>query len=594
MLSHRFHTIIAITLSAIVFSSCGETHTEPSAPNVILIMTDDQGYGDFGVMGNPIIQTPNWDQLAAQSASMSNFYVSPVCSPTRASLMTGRYNYRTRVVDTWQGRSQMEPAEITIAEAMKEAGYATGIFGKWHLGDSYPMRPQDQGFDEVLVHRGGGIGQPTDPLDGQGQYTDPVLVHNGNLVYESGYCTDIYFERGMEWIEKQHQSGKNFFMYIATNAPHDPFHDVPEELYQIYKAMDLSDDRYPQENGHPINDGASRDNLARVFAMITNIDQNIGKLMNKLDEMGIADNTIVIFLNDNGPNSARFLRGHKGMKTQVYEGGIRSPFWMRWPDQLKSGVSSDRIAAHIDVMPTILDACNIDSPGDVKLDGRSLLPLLMESDTDWPERHIVIQSHRGDTPTLYNHFAIRNQRWKLVHNSGFGNHHTPDTLKLELYDLQHDPYEMKNVIDEEPAALTEIKQVYETWFKDVSETRIDNYAPPRIVLGNDAENPLTLFRNDWRSHDFYGHPETNGYWLTRIDSSGTYEVLIYCHELPTDGKAILQIKNTRAETPFQAGESTILFRDLHLEAGEATVHILLEMPEITYGPWQVQVLRTGP
>ena len=228
MIPHRFQILIAFALSAIFFSYCGETHTEPTVPNVILIMTDDQGYGDFGVMGNPIIQTPNWDRLAAESASMSNFYVSPVCSPTRASLMTGRYNYRTRVVDTWQGRSQMEPAEVTIAEVLQGAGYATGIFGKWHLGDSYPMRPQDQGFEEVLIHRGGGIGQPTDPLDGQSKYTDPVLVHNGELVYEEGYCTDIYFERGMKWMEKQHASGSNFFMYLATNAPHDPFHDVPD------------------------------------------------------------------------------------------------------------------------------------------------------------------------------------------------------------------------------------------------------------------------------------------------------------------------------------------------------------------------------
>jgi arylsulfatase/arylsulfatase A len=208
-------------------------------------MTDDQGYGDLGATGNPIIETPNIDAMAGRSASMENFYVHPVCAPTRACLMTGRYNYRTRVVDTWVGRAMMEPEETTIAEILQQAGYATGIFGKWHLGDNYPMRPMDQGFGESLVHRGGGIGQPADPAGGEGKYTDPILLDNGKLKKFEGYCTDVYFDRAADWMSKCAAQKRNFFAYIPTNAPHGPFHDVPEDLLERYKKTDLSNNRFP-------------------------------------------------------------------------------------------------------------------------------------------------------------------------------------------------------------------------------------------------------------------------------------------------------------------------------------------------------------
>ena len=199
-------------------------------PNVVLIMTDDQGYGDFGATGNRVIQTPHLDQLATQSVQLSHFYVSPVCSPTRASLMTGRYNYRTRCIDTWIGRSMMDPNETTVAEVLQGAGYRTGIFGKWHLGDCYPMRPNDQGFHESLVHKGGGLAQPSEPLENKRRYTDPILFKNGQQVQTKGYCTDVYFDHALEFIKRSHQSNKPFFTYIATNAPHGPFHDVPGKV----------------------------------------------------------------------------------------------------------------------------------------------------------------------------------------------------------------------------------------------------------------------------------------------------------------------------------------------------------------------------
>jgi arylsulfatase/arylsulfatase A len=555
-------------------------------------MTDDQGYGDFGIKGNPIIETPNIDVMARESAQMSNFYVSPVCSPTRACLMTGRYNYRTRAIDTWLGRSMLEPEEVTIAEIMKKAGFATGIFGKWHLGDNYPMRPQDQGFEEVLVHRGGGIGQPSDPPDGEGKYTNPVLFHNGQQVQETGYCTDVYFRRGIEWMENIHRRDKNFFMYLSTNAPHSPFHDVPKDLYEKYKNLNLNNYQFPQTQGHPLPKTVDADTHARIYAMITNIDNNVGKLLKKLGQLNILDNTIVIFMVDNGPNTRRYVSGMRGMKTTVYEGGIRSPLFVHWPIKLRPGTTSDRIAAHIDIMPTILDACDIDLPANLKIDGKSLLPLLKNQDVDWPDRHIVIQAHRGDAPVRYNNFAIRNQRWKLLHASGFGKETLEGRPNFELYDMLNDPLEMKNLVLEHPRTVEQLKLAYEEWFEDVSSTRPNNYEPPRIQIGTPFENPVVLTRQDWRSKDYWAAEEANGYWKLYVAQSGSYNVRICFDPIPKDGEAIIQFGDTSVKMPFTKDLKEILYQDLEIKRGNIDLQVLLKMPQKTYGPWQVEITKS--
>src|SRR5262245_26202184 len=237
MSHHRLFSILVLLLA---YGTTAEIAI--AAPNVILIMTDDQGYGDLGVHGNPIIRTSNIDAMAKKSAVLPSFYVSPVCTPTRASLMTGRYNYRTRAIDTFRGRAMMDASEVTVAELLKTAGYATGIFGKWHLGDCYPMRPIDQGFDMALVHRGGGIGQPSDPPGAEDKYTDPVLFRNGQPEQTQGYCSDVYFREGMTWAEKVSGAGKPFFLYLPTNCPHGPFGDVPPAEYAYYKSQMISSD----------------------------------------------------------------------------------------------------------------------------------------------------------------------------------------------------------------------------------------------------------------------------------------------------------------------------------------------------------------
>ncbi|MCP4861959.1 MAG: sulfatase-like hydrolase/transferase, partial [Planctomycetes bacterium] len=266
-------------LLVFLIAGCGlnaeSAQSKAAAPNVIVIMTDDQGWGDFGFHGNPVLQTPALDGFAASATRLNTFYVHPVCTPTRSALMTGRYPQRTRAFDTWVGRAMMDPQEVTVAEVLRGSGWATGIFGKWHLGDCYPMRAMDQGFDESLVHLGGGIGQPADPEGGEGKYTDPILFHNGEAQQMDGYCTDIYFDEALAWITEQSQKDKPFFAYIPTNAPHGPFHDVPEQLLKKYQEMDLAPAFAQPQGGHSLPKDFNADRLARIFAMIENVDQNV-------------------------------------------------------------------------------------------------------------------------------------------------------------------------------------------------------------------------------------------------------------------------------------------------------------------------------
>ncbi|MBM4026855.1 MAG: arylsulfatase [Planctomycetes bacterium] len=561
-------------------------------PNVILIITDDQGYGDFGVTGNPVIKTPHLDALARDSAQMTNYYVSPVCAPTRACLMTGRYNYRTRAIDTYIGRAMMEPEEVTIAELLKANGYATGIFGKWHLGDNYPMRPQEQGFEEVLVHRGGGIGQPSDPPGGEGKYTDPVLFHNGKEVQMKGYCTDVYFDQAMAWMDKSQREGRPFFAYLSTNAPHTPLDDVPQELYDQYRKMDFANDRFPQRDGHPLDHKVNADHMARLYAMITNIDRNVGRLLEHLKNRGLDEETLVLFMVDNGPQGRRYVAGMKGAKGTVYEGGIRSPLFVRWSSALKAGHQNDRVVAHIDVLPTVLDACHVQIPSKVRLDGRSFWPLLKGESVAWPDRPIIIQAHRGDEPVLYHNFALRTQDWKLLHTSGFGGESFKGAPRFELYDMKSDPLELRNVAKEHPEKVQELKLAYEAWFRDVGSTRPDNYAPPRIHVGTPYENPVTLTRQDWRHEK--GGPwaaDSNGHWLLYVAQSGRYEVVLRLRGAGQGGRALLQIGAAQWQQSFAASQESLRFPAVPLEKGNTTLKATLRIGETEKGPWQVDVTR---
>lgn len=588
----RYYPFLLLLLG-LSFFHC-QTTTPPSPrPNIILIVTDDQGYGDFGVHGNRIFQTPHLDRLAAQSASLERFYVSPVCAPTRACLMTGRYNYRTRAIDTYVGRAQMDTEERTVAELLADGGYATGLFGKWHLGDCYPMRPQDQGFQEVLMHRGGGLAQPSEPLENERRYTDPILWHNGEQIQTEGYCTDLYFDYALDFIRTQSAAGKPFFSYIATNAPHGPFHDVPEDLKVKYMAQDLVAGLAVSAVGQPEQE---QDRLASIAAMIENIDNNLGRLLTELDSLGQLDNTLLIFMTDNGPNTRRYVRQLRGMKSEVHEGGIRSPFFAHWPAQLQPGQSSDRIAAHIDLLPTLLEAAAVPLPKDLKLDGRSVLPLLKQQAENWPDRTLFLQTHRGDTPTRFAHFAAISQRYKLLHPTGFSHTHADlDQVPYELYDLEADPGEKQNLFAQEEAVSLQLKSAYDAWFTDVSATRPDNYAKPYIQLGSPSETVTVLTKQDWeRAPGQTGWGE-QGKWYVEVLAPGTYAVEVILQDSLTDWNFALQLGNQSWETTVTGRHSRTVLPEIPLLPGRYDLQGFVSTEQDTTGPYQLvlglQVLR---
>ncbi len=532
-------------------------------PNIIIILTDDQGYGDLGCHGNSSLRTPNIDRFARESIECTHFHSSPVCTPTRASLMTGRYNYRTRAIDTYLGRAMMDPEEVTLAEMLRTAGYRTGIFGKWHLGDNYPMRPMDQGFQETLVHRGGGIGQPADLPDGS-HYMDPVLLHNGRIEKFRGYCMDVYTDAALRFMEGDRRHP--FFVYLATNTPHTPL-EVADSYVSPYRAMGFDDD------------------TARVYGMIANIDENVGRLLAGLEALGLEEDTIVIFMTDNGAQQRnRYSAGLRAGKGTVYDGGIRVPFFIRWPAGLKGGRRMDRIAAHIDVAPTLLDACGIPQPPGIRFDGLSLMPLLKDNSALWPERTLYFQWHRGDVPELYRDCAARSERWKLVSHLGKGNEPS-----IELYDLIEDPGEERNVAAASPEIVKRLRDGYEAWFMDVSSTR--GYDPPRIHLGAPQENPATLTRQDWRGPRAGWNADSLGYWEVLVTAAGRFEVTLHFPAVQGDSTARFRLGDVVSAKPVRKGMTVITMDPVAIPAGAGRLEAWLEDAGQSVGVHYVDVRR---
>ncbi len=465
-------------------------------PNVILVITDDQGYGDLACHGNPVIQTPNLDKMHSQSLRLADFHVSPTCSPTRAALMTGRNCNRTGVWHTIMGRSLLRRDEVTMADIFAAGGYRTGIFGKWHLGDNYPFRPQDRGFHDVMIHQGGGVGEGIDFWGNN--YFDDTYFRNGEPEKFEGYCTDIWFSEAIKFIESN--KDRPFFCYLTTNAAHSPYF-VPDRYTRIYK-----------EKGLPSP-------FAEHYGMITNIDDNMGKLMGRLEQLGLAENTILIFMTDNGADPAggapeRFNAGMRDWKGSQYDGGHRVPFFIRWPGGgLEGGRDIDPITAHIDILPTLVELCGVKKPGEVEFDGVSLVPLLAATSVEWPERVIVTDSQRVDHPIKWRQSATMTDRWRLIDGE-------------KLYDIKADPHQDHDVADQHPGVVTRLRSAYEEWWADTSR-RFDEYC--EIVIGSPEQNPTCLMCHDVHGQVVWNHDtvrqagRTDGFWAVEVARDGTYE-----------------------------------------------------------------------
>lgn len=541
-----------------------------SRPNVLLIMTDDMGYGDLGAHGNPKIKTPNLDRFASQSVRLKNFYVSPVCAPTRASLLTGRYNFRTGVVDTYLGRALMRSDEVTLAEMLAAAGYRTGIFGKWHLGDNAPLRPIDQGFEKSLVIKGGGIGQPSDPPGGS-SYFDPILQADGRSQRFKGYCSDIFAQAAIDFINQP--PDRPFFAYLAFNCPHDPL-EAPEADLAVYRAMKLELREFPQL-GQPIPPtfAAPADTVARVYGMITNIDTNVGKVLRALDARGLTDKTIVVFLTDNGPAQVRFNAGLRGWKGSVFDGGIHVPCYIRWPGRFRAGQVVDRIAAHIDLAPTLVDACGVPPPAGVRFDGKSLVPLLKGiQNAGWPDRTLFFQWHRGDQPEPDRAFAARSQTYKLVRPEP-----PPGARKkpgLQLFDMEHDPLELKDIALEHADIVARLHAEYQAWFQDVTSS--PGVEPVRITLGGPAENPTILTRQDWRGPRAGWDLNDLGFWEVQVAKPGRFEITVHVTPRKFPTKVHLSLGSARGELSLAPGQSECSFAAVELAEGAGRLEAWVE------------------
>ena len=460
-----------------------------SKPNIILVITDDQGYGPVGRHGHPWLKTPNMDTLYDTSTRFDRFLVSPTCSPTRAALMTGRHPMKNGITHTILERERMTLDATILPQVLKTAGYTTGIFGKWHLGDEEPYQPQSRGFDEVFIHGAGGIGQAYDCscADAPGnKYFNPVIRHNGSFVQTEGYCTNLFFEAGLGWIKSVKDGDAPFFTYITTNAPHGPF-------------------IAPPENEKRFSDLGFEEMTAGFYGMIENIDENMGVMLEKLKEWELMENTVIIFMSDNGMTGGGsgkpgqllgtdktgspmdiYNAGMKGLKGSADEGGVRVPFFVRWDGKLEANRQIETVAAHIDILPTLADLAGAEIPG-AQVEGRSLLPLMENPDAEWADRYLFTHKARWKTGSEPNDhqwqdWGVRNARFRLVGSGTPKNivekKNPKAVVKTDmLYDMLADPGQTTNVIDQFPEVAKVMREAYDAFWKETRPLMVNEDAP---------------------------------------------------------------------------------------------------------------------
>ncbi len=480
-------------LSAASAASFAQSPSRPQRPNVILILADDQGYADLSAHGNPRLKTPNLDKLHSQAIRLTDFHATPMCTPTRAQLLTGRDSLRTSAMNVSSGRTLLRRDFPTMPEIFASAGYRTGIFGKWHLGDSYPYRPEDRGFHEAVWFPSSHIGSTSDAWGND--YFNDRYRHNGKLEPFQGYCTDVFFSQADQWIRQRAAAKEPFFAYIPLNAPHGPLFVEPR-YREAYAGLPPA--------------------LANFFGMITNLDQNLGRLEETLKQTGLRDNTILLFLTDNGGTAGVdfYNAGMRGRKITLWDGGHRVPCFIRWPQGgLTGGRDENELTTTQDILPTLIDLCAIRQPA-VKFDGASLAPLLRKQGKPPADRMVVVQFSRmnvgrpqwGDAAVLW-------KKWRLVsHNS--------------LYDVSSDPAQQKDLIAEHPEIAARMRAHYEQWWNNIAP-RLDTFLP--VHIGSDKENPTLLSPTEWADSFLDQHVQIrrgvrkNGLWHVNVERDGNYK-----------------------------------------------------------------------
>jgi arylsulfatase A-like enzyme len=492
-------------LSLFVFGTLISSHLfSAERPNVVFIITDDQGYGDISAHGNPILKTPAIDALHAESLRLTNYHVTPTCAPTRGALMSGHYTNRAGPWHTIMGRSMLFEDQATWGNVFEDSGYATGMFGKWHLGDNYPYRPEDRGFQEVVRHGGGGVGQTPDFWDNS--YFDDTYWHNGVPQKYKGYCSDVFFDSAKDFITASVKENKPFMAYICTNAPHGPFH-VADKYWKPYMKSGISERE------------------AIFFGMIANADENVAEMREFLEKKGLTENTIFVFTTDNGTATGEqvFNSGMRGKKGSEYEGGHRVPLFMHWPKGgLDKGRDINELSAHIDMLPTFIDLCGLKAPLDYAFDGRSLAPLLFDLPTAWPDRAIITDSQRVQDPIKWRKSSVMTQRWRLVNGE-------------ELYDMDSDPSQETDVAGKFPKVKSRLRGDYDAWWESL-QPAFKKFAT--ITLGHPSDNPAQLTAHDWLTGNLgvpwhqsaireaklgYGY---SGIWAVKIAEAGDYKLTL--------------------------------------------------------------------
>ena len=552
---------------SIVPGKIGQCAENANSPNVILILADDQGYGDLGCHGNPVIKTPNLDRLYRESLRLTNYHVDPTGAPSRAALLTGRYSARTGVWHTMMGRSLLRRGEVTAAEIFARAGYRTAVLGVWNLGDNYPFRPMDRGFQESLVCGGGGITQTPDWWGNT--YNAPVLWQNGKPVRTSGYCTDVLFAAATRFVEQSR--GKPFFLFLAPNVPHAPY-QVSETYSNPYRAA-----------GVPAT-------VADFYGMITNLDENLGQFLAKLSQWGLRENTIVIYTTDNGTAGGGYNAQMRGGAGSPYDGGHRVPCFIRWPAQLRGGHDVKPLTAHFDILPTLIDFCRLPKPLKVTFDGMDLRALLSTEGEAGPHRTLFVQAQNADRPEPWRQSAVMNEQYRLVDGK-------------ELYDIRRDPGQTKDLGPENREQVLFLRQAYKKWYEQVS-TQFDDC--PAIALGSPHANPTTLTCFDWHGPDV---PATqrqvamglvaNGYWAVDVQEAGQYEITLrhrpaWVNAPLPPGMARLKVGDEVQFKPIPPGASGVPFR-ITLKLGPAQLQTwLIESKGTSRGAYFVDVKLLGP